>query len=143
MKRDIKFRGLRVDGKGWVYGYVSSWEHFNGKGYEDSTAIEVPNDKKYLVIPESVGQYTGLTDSRRIAIYEGDIVELENLPEWGAKRHMQGVGLVTWRGRDACFVAIKDMFGYMSLTWSGTESIHVIGNIHENPELINQAAATI
>lgn len=67
--REIKFRGLRTDGKGWVYGllrkqrqrdlsqsgpgvaYTGEWEY-----WIDSHEV---NKGSWLVIPESVGQFTG------------------------------------------------------------------------------------
>lgn len=53
MKREIKFRGLRVDGKGWVYGYYVGGEtkHF---------ICASPFDIQYEVLPDTVGQLTGM-----------------------------------------------------------------------------------
>lgn len=70
MKREIKFRGLRADGKGWVYGF---YYEYNGKSiisseYHSDDADTYYNDE---VIPESVGQFT----SFGVDIYEGDILE--------------------------------------------------------------------
>lgn len=54
--RQIKFRGLRTDGKGWVYG-----DMFNAT--TGATIIENGGESLgsfHFVIPESVGQFTGL-----------------------------------------------------------------------------------
>ena len=59
MSRDIKFRGLRVDGKGWVYGsYATDGKHYHAiikeSELDESEMLNIP------IKPESLGQYTGL-----------------------------------------------------------------------------------
>jgi hypothetical protein len=64
--RTIKFKGLRVDGKGWAYGCLLN----NGK-----TSL-IAGIKTYEVIPETVGQFTGkLLTSDKVEIYEGDLIK--------------------------------------------------------------------
>lgn len=68
--RQIKFRGLRTDGKGWVYGdLLCNWTIHQILSEDDGN--------EYKVIPESVGQFTGLHDKNGVEIYEGkDSLEL-------------------------------------------------------------------
>lgn len=65
MSREIKFRGLRVDGKGWVIG---SYNTDNSIFYE----ILCNDGGDWDVIPESVGQFIGLKNINDVDIYNGD-----------------------------------------------------------------------
>ena len=119
--REILFRGKRVDTKEWVYGYY--FEGFTGIPY-----ILVLYDhilgmtEFYEVIPETVGQFTGLTDKNGKKIFEGDVVRIEDFVN----------ATVKWREDIACWTLQSYIIGN---TW-GSSMLEVIGNIHDNPELL-------
>ena len=128
--REIKFRGKSVDTSEWEYGLPT----YSLK--EDKFEIRYPlydsdgyrGCSRYEVIPETVGQFTGMKDKNGKEIYEGDVVE--------AIRYdgLVVTGVVEFR--DCSFVINT---GYLTIyTWMDYQ-IEVIGNIHDNPELLVEA----
>ena len=128
--REILFRGKRVDNGEWVQGhYYGMW------------------DKKYIlwgehnhipegceVIPETVGQYTGLEDKNGKMIFEGDILQGDDDIEDDVF-HVARIGqsdenryecFLDFNGDNKCWIPFIRYFNRME----------VIGNIHDNPELL-------
>lgn len=129
--REILFRGRAYSKNGWVYGVPFFEEDrcymiddlFICDKYNCTGAVNVS------VEPETVGQYTGLTDKNGKRIFEGDIVRLI---EWCPSCH------------DTEIVKFKDGgFAPFSIAgWECTpkwEECEVIGTIHDNPELLEEA----
>jgi hypothetical protein len=128
--REILFRGKRKDNGEWVYGDY-------GRGIDGNTYIktlwpvdETPDDNYednwtiYAVIPETVGQYTGLKDKNGVKIFEGDIVHYDENEDPGAVEYLSaGFGIGRW-----------NLGFYISTT--SDKDLEVIGNIHDNPELL-------
>lgn len=125
--REIKFRGRGAPrGKLWFYGDLDT--HTSGVCILD-------NDALHAVIPETVGQFTGLKDSNGKEIYEGDIVEIS--PQFsakqGLKRKFHLFAVVRWDERLARFVVIsKEILDSIP----NSECVSVIGNVHDNPGLL-------
>lgn len=125
MKREILFRGLSNQGKGWLYGDLIR----NKRG---AIAIVPPHPLKvthryscYEVIPDTIGQYTGLTDKNGVRMFEGDIISLgdPNIKY-----------LTMWY--NAGFAAKQiGASSYVGLTYWASD-IKVLGNVTDNPELM-------
>jgi len=121
--REIKFRGKRLDNGEWVYGFIVI--DFDGthivwqESREDVWTIET-------VDPATVGQFTGLKDKNGREIYEGDI--LEEYPGYYFE--------VVWSNEWAKFKLQWRTKGYQYPEWNRGVEMVVIGNIHDNPELL-------
>ena len=125
--REILFRGKRVDNGEWVEGLP-----YKAK-YGGISAIVNNDEERFLVIPETVGQFTGLTDNNGKKIFEGDIVE-------GADFTVEdgGYGVVSFD--DGAFeVSGNNIIGTFHENYWGKE-FEVIGNIQDNPELLEGGA---
>lgn len=139
--REILFRGKRVDNGEWVKGfYVEANHHWHNKGVHKEWIVKnvIQNGgwcnvaSKYAVIPETVGQYTGLTDKNGTKIFEGDIVRLIN-EEYTVRFGIAGFELL----RKVVSVPIGTWYGTDAIGDDGT-LFEVIGNIHDNPELLKE-----
>ena len=120
--REILFRGKRKDIDCWETGYYSDY------CWTDDTTSYYINGFEYEVYPETIGQYTGLTDISGKKIFEGDIMKTAVT---GLNQH---IGVVTFS--DGAFgLRCEDGRGYFCFV-AGNYSI--IGNIHDNPELMDE-----
>ena len=137
--REILFRGKRVDNGEWVEGYfiqkgsqtfIASYPYFTGKVHETSW-LEFCFGGFIEVIPETVGQYTGLTDKNGKKIFEGDCFKTyyTGLPAYK--------NIVGYYPEHFAFMArCIEMNTVHYLSDYRTSAIEVIGNIHDNPKLL-------
>lgn len=137
--REIKFRGMVVDsitvnGKKNVFVYGDRI-HYDKEDYY----ILSQNERNWdvhegcRVIPETVGQFTGLLDKNGKEIYEGDIINIKGgfirAIYWDDER----LGWSTLAECDADTDGEDKLFYH---GWDGINELEVIGNIHENKELL-------
>ena len=141
--REILFRGKRIDNGEWVYGSfcMDAIEQFNGLCGVDGF-IRLYDKAKgkmqtYEVDRETVGQYTGLKDKNGKRIFEGDIVA-QNWYDYDEPRD-DSFGKVVFCEYDCSFSVMdvnKDGFMPLGRCDSYHWEVEVIGNVHDNPELL-------
>lgn len=133
--REILFRGKHID-KGFVYGYVGVFKG-TPQIYVPFTAEEEKANEGhifsaigglwYTVLPETVGQFTGATDKNGKKIFEGDIARFDK-------------GFFVVRYSDCrmgfCFDGLFGRGCQPGFTTPHWEDVEIIGNIHDNPELL-------
>lgn len=132
MNREILFRGFNEKNNKWLYGYyfVNRGLHFV---VDDETQTNpLVNWKDFVVKPDTIGQYTGLKDKNSKEIYEGDILEFTESHwfSYGIKYK----GVVKYSDLGFVVYTLDDKF---ELGWiSYNKTLKIVGNIHDNPELI-------
>ena len=122
--REILFRGKRIDNGEWVYGFP--W--INRSHTRETFYITDLMGEIIQVIPETVSQYTGLKDKNGREIFEGDIVR-HGLFKQDYKM------IVRYREESAAFMFGDKRTGF-SFSSDQTKYLEIIGNVHENPELL-------
>ena len=176
--REILFRGKRTDNGEWVYGNYCIAEKLDKSGVEYFIIEIEAEGSQYYVIPETVGQYTGLTDKNGKKIFEGDIVKCRH--NWHNWNHSWGKD--SFENDEEVFFAQKirgaygkhkseeyamfdkDRYFYyrnyaveyyaknggyrarnggqfhaLTQSYIYNSDLEVIGNIHDNPELMKGA----
>lgn len=134
MNREIIFRGFNVKHAEWRYGYyfVNRGIHFIVEDKVEENPFQTEED--FCVEPKTIGQYTGMTDTKGNKIFEGDILA-----------NLKGsiIGVVRGGVRGYCYDVVyqkpiydRDWPLYAVIVHDYDGKVVVVGNIHNNPELM-------
>lgn len=160
--REILFRGKRVDNGEWAFGNFieDKWGDDNGNTIYAILQDRVAPDIAELwtpvrVIPETVGQYTGLKDNNGKKIFEGDIVKSKHTAftdsdkkpkySYDLEKQESEYGypkIIYYRNYvvqlyDARYrIKNKNITHYINYNFIYNHEVEVAGNIHDNPELM-------
>ena len=129
--REVLFRGKRTDNGEWIYGdlrHISDWKGGYNPHIVDNTNGRNNSVTGLEIIPETVGQYTGLIDKNGMKIFEGDILTIENEGVYAAIKYNES--------NAAFYVEDEDHEDYLGEAWE--TDVVIIGNIHDNPELLQK-----
>ena len=154
--REIKFRGKCLDNGEWVSGFVLFSQDKSEAVIAKLTATESVCEN---VDPATVGQFTGLHDKNGKEIYEGDVLHIKQyenngyrifgadisfpncftIDECKGELLREGNALVYFTEGCMCVggMFISALFGDMRYSFPLFE-FEIIGNIHDNPELIKE-----
>ena len=135
MDREILFRGKRVDNGAWETGSFVGIRI--GCSDEQTYIADKMTGYNTPVIPETVGQYTGINDKNGRRIFEGDIVTIPNSKKQGLP------AVIRWSQFETRFEISR--MGYQPLPLDPLFSrngyysrCEIVGNIHDNQELLEE-----
>lgn len=131
--REILFRGKRIDNGEWAYGGL--FENSEEDGL--ITYIYQFRDGALPVIPETVGQFTGLYDINGNKVFEGDYDDNFDVVAWCDRRYGWAMKYYGDDTGDFNICHCYQCEGDFEIIDIDT-SLEIIGSIHDNPELIKQ-----
>ena len=132
---EILFRGKTSDGE-WVEGDLLQTRYHSGH-IEYQIMPQTPVSSAYPVLSETVGQFTGLTDRNGVKmIFEGDICRFKYLNDVHVGEIVFNVTTASFVMRYQSIVGVYGEKATHKMLLSACDNIEVIGNIHDDPELM-------
>ena len=128
MKREIKFRGKEFETRQWIEGSLTTYP----KHYPNIILVEdaepIPRKTTYVVLPETVCQFSEITDKNGNSIFEHDLILIHD----SESSYQFTVEVLFHKGM---FCYKNKACGFTPL-WYVSDRCEVIGNVFDNPELL-------
>ena len=156
--REIKFKGLKASCDEWVYGYYYVWDR-GGNTLDAHKITSIEDGNTYIIRPKTMGQFVSLVDENEKEIYAGDKIKVMIYGQGSLQNKPLRTSTCTVSFQGGCFGFTEHYFhtfyeelhrqylrGMQTVNdfnrWDrgdsvGIKGIEVIGNIHQNPELLN------
>lgn len=126
------FRAKRLDNGQWVQGFICKKKYKSNKFYISCFHDKDDNEQFFAIDPDTICQRTGLKDKNGKLIWENDIVKGKYYDNGKSHRH---IGQVKYIYEAYKVVGVKQYTGYHAHL---DGSYEVIGNIFDNPELLEE-----
>ena len=139
--RGILFRGKSIDTGGWIEGFYNYRDYmYNGEDVRRHYILPPYEQDSIVVDPGTVGQYTGLKDKNGKKIFGGDVIKENDVIHNGELQY-EGLSFVVAYINGCWFAIRKNRSGERKAMFLGgcCDVSEVIGNIHDNPELMGGA----
>ena len=140
MSREILFRGKRLNNGEWVCGNLIQMDSEGSQSFifpfykyaSSLTCAQIVSMFMVAVDSTTVGQFTGLCDDKRRKVFEGDIIDVRGRFKSEVRYVSHNAGYL-----------VKDNYGDWKWLYDVLASMfcEVIGNIHDNPELVKEEEA--
>jgi uncharacterized phage protein (TIGR01671 family) len=132
--REILFRGKRIDNNEWIYGGISIF-----RGITDMFDKDSIDNSCEQVFDWSVGQFTGLLDKNGKQIFEGDVLKWKCSKSGRGKEKLYTVS-IHWNTPNQHSYSLTiyskgEKWATSKSYWNASDR-ELIGNIHDNPELL-------
>lgn len=147
--RDILFRGKRKDNGEWVYWNIYG-EFCTSNGRRIRLTRKTPYGEKYyyyiyelkqLIDPETVGQYTGLTDKNGKKIFDSDIIQAVTIDTNNKLNAVVRLGTFVDDNTDkeylGCYIELNGIKLSALTAKKYKNRFEVIGNIYDNKEILD------
>lgn len=128
MKREIKFRGKEFETGQWIEGSLTTYPKYYPNIILVEDAELIPRKTTYVVLPETVCQFSEITDKNGNSIFEHDLILIHD----SESSYQFTVEVLFHKGM---FCYKNKACGFTPL-WYVRDRCEVIGNVFDNPELL-------
>ena len=130
------FRAKRLDNGQWVQGFICKKKYKSNKFYISCFHDKDDNEQFFAIDPDTICQCTGLKDKNGNLIWENDVVGFwDTYSTENGQAEMDCIGKVVWDDETISFQVTNRL---SAESYEVIDECSVIGNIFDNPELLEE-----